>query len=186
MSSPDTCTVDGCDKPIYVKKHAICCMHYNRALTYGSFDLPPRDHAENGMKRCKNCREVKPVSEFHRAKDTADRLQTWCKFCQNERTKEWQRSTRYGLKSGEYEQILAAQDGGCAICGGPPTGNHTRLAVDHDHDTGRVRGLLCGNCNSILGLARDDAERLRAAATYLERDPLIVGDTLDTVMAEVA
>jgi hypothetical protein len=77
---------------------------------------------------------------------------------------------QYGLTVGDYDVMLAAQGGGCAICGrAAHNGNDTRkLHVDHDHETGRVRGILCANCNRILGLAGDDTGILRKAADYLD------------------
>jgi len=75
----------------------------------------------------------------------------------------------YGLKPGEYDKLLAAQGGVCAICGGSRRGN---LDVDHDHKTGEVRGLLCAADNrKVLKYARNDPERLRRAAAYLEDPP---------------
>jgi hypothetical protein len=75
---------------------------------------------------------------------------------------------RYGLTVEIYETMLAAQGGVCKICGGGPNGKAVgRLHVDHDHATGRVRGLLCYLCNKMLGLARDRAEVLDRAAAYL-------------------
>lgn len=62
--------------------------------------------------------------------------------------------------------MFAAQGGRCAICGDPPPeGRH--LHVDHDHDAGDVRALLCGRCNTMLGLAREDPEILASAIAYL-------------------
>ncbi|MFT2017701.1 endonuclease VII domain-containing protein [Streptomyces sp. 796.1] len=75
----------------------------------------------------------------------------------------------YGLGAGEYDALLAAQDGRCAICGGV---RRQRLSVDHCHRTNLVRGLLCRMCNGrLLTAARDSAEALRAAARYLEDPP---------------
>lgn len=59
-----------------------------------------------------------------------------------------------------------AQGGLCAICGSPPA--HDALAIDHDHETGKVRALLCDNCNFMIGLARESSALLEIAATYLE------------------
>lgn len=75
----------------------------------------------------------------------------------------------YGLEPGEYERRYAEQGGVCAICQ-RAKGITRRLAVDHNHRTGRVRGLLCSPCNQMLGYLRDDPEALRRAVTYLERD----------------
>jgi Recombination endonuclease VII len=75
---------------------------------------------------------------------------------------------KYGLTLDPYDARVRAQGGRCAICRQLPNGmyNH-RLHVDHDHTTGRVRGLLCGNCNSGLGSFKDDPLRLHSAITYL-------------------
>lgn len=73
---------------------------------------------------------------------------------------------RYGLTYADYVEMLAAQNGGCRICGQAP--GKRRLAVDHDHQTGKVRGLLCGRCNSGLGFFQDDSARMRQAIAYLD------------------
>lgn len=72
----------------------------------------------------------------------------------------------YGIEAGEYERMYQAQDGKCAICRWA-TGKSRRLAVDHDHATGRVRGLLCSPCNRYLGYVRDNPDAYRRAAAYL-------------------
>lgn len=74
----------------------------------------------------------------------------------------------FGITKEEYDQMLAHQNGVCAICLEVcATGRD--LAVDHDHETGKVRGLLCRDCNVSLGLMKDDPNRLRKAAEYLEQ-----------------
>ena len=75
----------------------------------------------------------------------------------------------YGLRPADYRRMVDEQGGRCAICGGAPNGNGNRLAVDHDHASGAVRGLLCHGCNAGMGQLKDDPELLRAAADYLER-----------------
>jgi hypothetical protein len=75
---------------------------------------------------------------------------------------------RYGLAEGEYDTLLNKQGGCCAICGTTsPGGSGAHFHVDHHHDSGRVRGLLCQRCNTAIGLMRDDAAMLLKAARYL-------------------
>lgn len=75
---------------------------------------------------------------------------------------------KYGIDHKHYERMLKAQGGRCAICGTNDYGSRGVLFVDHDHDTGDVRGLLCSRCNMVLGFVRDDVETLRKAAEYLD------------------
>lgn len=84
--------------------------------------------------------------------------------------------SRFGLTLEQYEAMVQAQHNLCAICGQPERQKRNSgaskplgLAVDHDHQTGRVRGLLCRACNRALGGFYDDPVALRAAADYLER-----------------
>lgn len=72
---------------------------------------------------------------------------------------------KYGLSVAEYDAMLAAQDGRCAICKCEPTDR--RLAVDHCHDTNKVRGLLCFTCNTGIGKFRHNKKLLQAAIDYL-------------------
>jgi len=77
---------------------------------------------------------------------------------------------QYGITHEEYDRLVAAQHGVCAICGQPPSGRtikDRRLAVDHDHLTGMVRGILCRPCNLIIGFIDDD-EWLERARAYLQ------------------
>jgi hypothetical protein len=76
---------------------------------------------------------------------------------------------KYGLSLEQYDAMLAAQGGVCAICHQPRPEERT-LHVDHDHATGAIRGLLCFTCNNALGDFRDSAELFHAAADYLDRD----------------
>lgn len=77
----------------------------------------------------------------------------------------------YGFSVAEYDQMLAEQGGLCAICRTDTPNGPSRhyFLVDHDHQTGKVRGLLCGKCNTILGYLDDDSERAHRLIAYLER-----------------
>ena len=119
-------------------------------------------------KRCWKCEKTKPASEFHRCKERADGLNGICKACNAEK----QLERNYGITQADYDEMHTAQAGKCAICGEEETakrdGKLMKLAVDHCHETSKVRGLLCANCNIILGRARDRVEVLEAAITYLK------------------
>jgi dCMP deaminase len=85
-----------------------------------------------------------------------------------ERQRAWRLQDSYGLTQESYTRLLDVQGGVCAICKRKPEeGQH--LPVDHDHATGRVRGLLCHQCNRAIGQLQDDLKNLRAAASYLLR-----------------
>lgn len=76
--------------------------------------------------------------------------------------------SRYGLTVDQYNVMLTRQSGGCAICGAAPTRGN--LSVDHCYTTGRIRGLLCKPCNSLLGRIQDSPIKLYRAARYLEAE----------------
>lgn len=131
------------------------------------------------MKTCARCKQEKPKDRFFRQKTSKDGHGSWCKDCMKENLKNWkkdnpnlireaeQRSKRkykYGLTEEVYSAMLEAQGGRCAIC--PST---TKLSVDHCHDTGKVRGILCHTCNVGLGMFHNSPRKLRAAARYLSR-----------------
>jgi hypothetical protein len=78
---------------------------------------------------------------------------------------------KYGLTSAQYDELLKLQDGCCAICKSthPNTDRIKYFPVDHNHETGKNRGLLCSRCNRAVGLFKDDVKLLQAAISYLER-----------------
>lgn len=77
--------------------------------------------------------------------------------------------TQYGITNSDYEEMLEAQEFKCAGCGTHQNELTKKLNVDHDHNTGAVRGLLCGNCNRALGLVKDNLSTLENLITYLEK-----------------
>lgn len=104
-----------------------------------------------------------------------------CFDCRKERQKEYSRKEstktrarerilqkKYGLSFNEYKKIFDKQGGVCAICGNPP--DKQLLSVDHDHGTGKIRGLLCNHCNPMLGFAKDSISNLASAIKYLEKN----------------
>lgn len=125
------------------------------------------------FKRCSTCKETKDKSEFYRCLRNLSGLQTSCKRCHylkslTARNKEtvWKSKlkTVYGLTLEDYQTMLNEQNSRCKIC----LEEKDRLVVDHNHDTGQVRGLLCGSCNKGLGHFRDDAMSLERASEYVK------------------
>lgn len=93
-----------------------------------------------------------------------------CKACASAAAHHRHIEKTYGISTREYNAILQMQGGVCAICGCRP--GKKRFPVDHDHQTGAVRGVICKRCNhDLLGAAHDDVELLRRAVAYLESPP---------------
>src|SRR5690242_15629129 len=131
------------------------------------------------QKRCPDCQQWKSLEEFPRNKRSKDGHHTYCKPCHNARGKEtytrlyggtrhYHLLRRYGISAKEFDRLVAAQGGVCPICG-----REKPEHVDHDHATGKLRGILCFNCNGGLGQFRDSIDALdRAAAYLLQHDPV--------------
>lgn len=133
----------------------ITCQDCSAPLQYGG-----RGRVPTRCESCKTAHNAEAAKKY--AKEYYPRNKE--KVAQQAR-ESWLR-TRYDLTVEQYDEMLAAQGGGCAICGEQcPSGS--RLAVDHDHSTGTVRGLLCVRCNKGLGSFQDSIVRLRAAEQYL-------------------
>ncbi|MES9523450.1 endonuclease VII domain-containing protein [Streptomyces capoamus] len=126
---------------------------------------PVRERAEvpAGHKLCRHCGRVKPRSEWHRNATASDGLSTRCKACRAVLGREDHLKRAYGITEAERDAMVVAQRGLCAICLDAPPAH-----VDHCHKTGRVRGVLCFNCNSAIGKLRDDPDVGRRAVAYLE------------------
>lgn len=132
-------------------------------------------------KKCKHCHEIKPLSKFPKNKEMKDGHINRCNACsvkatmvsrnkpehkKNFRSKSYQRY--YGISIETYDEMREKQNHRCFICDKHETDNGRFLAVDHDHDTGAVRKLLCNNCNSALGLLMDSPVILEKATKYLK------------------
>lgn len=135
----------------------------------------PRDViVPDGHKWCPDCDLVKPFAEYPRSRSMRTGYMTYCKPCHNARTRasveanggsrNYHLRRRYGITAAHFDQMLAEQRGLCAICQEAPAAH-----VDHDHDTKRVRGLLCFNCNGALGQFRDRSDLMLRAVGYLRR-----------------
>ena len=133
------------------------------------------------MKTCSKCRVAKPLDEYYFVKRTQKHTAA-CKQCTCVDAKRWREANpelfrqsirknqllrQYGLTLEEYDVLKESQSGGCAICGATPD---TNLRVDHDHATGKIRGLLCHHCNTGLGMFREDVALMLKAIVYLSEN----------------
>lgn len=109
------------------------------------------------IKYCRLCEQYKSRKNDFKGRRGA------CEDCYPE----YSRMTLYGLKKGEYKKMHDYQNGACAICLTP----NENLYVDHDHETGEVRGLLCTTCNTGIGYMKDCTENLTRAIEYLQERP---------------
>ena len=132
------------------------------------------------MKQCNICNETKPYSEFVKRSNRSNGYQPYCKKCHNDkmrdiycsdRMKDYDLKRQYGIDLKEYERLFSLQNGKCAICEkhiSEINKKHKKhLCVDHNHQTGKVRGLVCDKCNRGLGLFCDSEIILHKAIKYL-------------------
>lgn len=112
-----------------------------------------RKHYRNGNRypdaKCKPCRNRHSYDNYRQYKD-AEKL--------------------YGLSRERFEELYETFEV-CCICERPPHSKRRRLSIDHDHESGAVRGLLCQHCNAALGMFQDSPVLLRKAAEYLQHPP---------------
>jgi hypothetical protein len=163
------------------------CKDCNQSLPLTSFYFNNKTHKKTGevtthyYTRCKQC-----------SKNHVSKLPSRQQEYRNSYLKGWRESNAdkiydvqrtahlmrtYGITNDEYVAMREAQDFRCAICGASEEDvtsvgkhSHTKLYVDHDHTTGKVRGLLCQSCNTLLGKANDDISLLSKSIQYLERN----------------
>lgn len=124
------------------------------------------------MKTCPKCTTQKPLTSEHwyRNRSTPDGFANQCKPCANIYTIPHARDaalmTKYGITRAQHSEMRLLQNNMCAICG-CQLGAGRQVHTDHDHDTGKVRALLCHGCNVGIGMIKTPAA-LRLAAAYLE------------------
>lgn len=139
------CSVDGCDKKSNAK--SLCPKHYYRNKTYGDPSIvrfPWREDRSCSIPGC---------DREHEAKG----------YCKNH----YMILYKFDISPDEYHQKFTAQNHVCAICS-QPCRQREMLSLDHNHDTGHIRGLLCSACNMALGGFQDNKDILKSAIKYLE------------------
>jgi Recombination endonuclease VII len=144
----------------------------------------PRIKRSKDSKVCNACGEDKPLAEFYIRRASIDGLSYRCKSCANNAGNQWiaekpkqERATiyhardlkrKFGISKETFDALFLSQNGVCAICN-QPNPNKNRLAVDHNHVTGQVRGLLCGPCNMLLYRVENDPDWANKAFSYLSK-----------------
>ncbi len=141
-------------------------------------------------KLCSGCGVRKPVTQFttdranvdgrsHRCRDCARAAhRTWRSINSVELRKRYSRLHRlrkFGMTADDFVGLLSAQDYKCPVCSSElllGLGKGKNACVDHDHESGKVRGILCSSCNRAIGLLKDEILLLRKAVSYLQRPPL--------------
>lgn len=139
-----------------------------------SCENPSMSRYSNKGCRCEGCCALTRRYNYNYRKKNRETISQQRKYKRSktddiDARREYQLRRKFNLTSVEYDAILERQGGGCAICRQARDPNGRWLAVDHCHDTGRVRGLLCTNCNQAIGKLQDNPDRLRVAVAYLER-----------------
>lgn len=132
------------------------------------------------IKACSECRQFFNASHFHPEPRNKDGLNGICRKCRNKKATTWQRlnprtkrnthlKSKFGITVDQFDELLAKQNHCCAICMSPDSKGRGTFHVDHCHQTGQIRGLLCHDCNTGIGKLGDSPEALKKAVDYLER-----------------
>jgi len=188
----DGCQIEGCDRAHYAK--GLCQKHYNATLPRKKYETGPcsvegctnrinarglcsahdrhqrqglplgplerRRKIVDGYKECAGCEIVKPLSAFCKQRDSVNPR---CRDC----TAIMNRAYRYKITREEVIDLLSRP---CDVCGSEEHGKGNQgHHIDHDHGTGKVRGVLCHRCNVAIGFARNDPKILSGLIAYLER-----------------
>ena len=131
------------------------------------------------VKVCTKCNESKPHTDFYKRgeRNNKQRTKSYCKVCAIKINKYYVEQNPYNWITKRYNVSLEiAKDlymrsmKTCDICGVEWDGTKERLCIDHDHTTGKVRGVLCKHCNHVLGHSKDSVTILKSAVEYLERN----------------
>lgn len=152
-----------------IKTCVRCNKDWPETLEY----FRPLSKAKNDYRLRNICRECHRKDIRKRYKENPEPAkQIASRWYQNNKERVRKRGRKYtlqrhGLTANEYESIWKSQDGCCAVCLLPENGN--KLDIDHNHDTGEIRGLLCRKCNIAIGLLDDDVVRAERLITYVLR-----------------
>ena len=148
--------------------------------------LDARANRINDLKYCPKCKQTKDIKEFYKTKHNKGRA-SQCIECSkdirrnipkkqihgyymNRKEKQWENKLirNFGINATEYYKLLKQQNNKCAICKNEYKEGNKKLAVDHCHKTGKIRGLLCSNCNPALGFLKEDLNIIKNLVRYIK------------------
>ena len=148
-------------------------------------------------KICGICNNEKPLNEFYKDSSKKCGYRYCCKSCASklavnhekrkhpDYTKNIILKTTYGISLDDYNEMFIQQNGCCKICGNHQSEFERGFAVDHDHITGKVRGLLCHKCNMGLGCFNDNIETFLEAIKYLKEFNSNISDELSPIVSKI-
>ena len=116
---------------------------------------------------CKTCGVDKPLTEYNKQSNRTS-YYTWCKECHKVLNRKSKLKRLYGITPGEYDDLYKKQNGCCEICGKHQSEQKRRLDIDHNHTTGKVRSLLCTQCNVAIGLFEENIDTMMSGIEYLK------------------
>ena len=148
-----------------------------------------RTTQQQNEKQCGKCKIIKEITEFPKLsknsksyKQFKNGIKPWCKQCYKEYSTKYMRKVRktsgsrydhyqrkYGISYDQVKVMLEERNYKCDICNQESDHRYDKLCVDHNHKTGKVRGMLCFSCNTLIGNGKDDPSILDNAAKYLRR-----------------
>jgi len=147
--------VNECNDCKNAKRRKRATPNYKRTPEQLAYDIA------NGSKVCGKCGERKAFKHFPNATKGADGHDCTCYSCKPMRNKRYNTASRYNITEEEYQEIISR---GCEVCG-----SRENLCIDHCHTTGKVRGCLCSNCNTALGLMYDNPDNIIKLSKYIKR-----------------
>jgi hypothetical protein len=173
------------DKRYYNPNCKVCCRK-SRIKSDSTLYL---ESIPEEFKVCSNCGEIKLLEDFYNDKKVIIKRASRCKKCVKQKNlvwinnnkekyldyqQSWKFQTRYNISLNDFNKLLKKQNGVCAICGKPELSTNgkdkiRKLSVDHNHVTGKVRGLLCGSCNLGFGSFKENIDMLKSAIKYARR-----------------
>lgn len=174
------CIVENCNREQHVRH--LCSIHYLRFNRHGTTDILKCNSDilfERGLGYCPSCKRDKSLKEFSTDNQTHTGKARYCKKCQKnkaslryrthpERHRNTQLKCDFGITLDQYKEIFNKQEGKCTICESKLSkSGKIKATLDHDHITGKVRGILCQSCNFGLGHFKDDPILLEKARNYL-------------------